>query len=157
MCEHCGCRGVEPIAELMDEHLALLELSGDVRRHLAEEDRAAAVDVLAEAARLLDVHVHREESGVFAALKEQGDFLDAVDELEDEHDSLDSQIAALDVDDPGFADQVGRLLTELSDHIDKENLGVFPVAVASLGARGWDTVTRAHEEQPSFLAVSAGV
>lgn len=34
MCEHCGCRGVEPIAELMDEHLALLEIAGGVRRHL---------------------------------------------------------------------------------------------------------------------------
>ena len=25
VCEYCGCRGVEPIAELMDEHYALLD------------------------------------------------------------------------------------------------------------------------------------
>ena len=41
MCDHCGCRGVEPIAELMDEHLALLEIAGDLRRHLTAGDRAA--------------------------------------------------------------------------------------------------------------------
>lgn len=157
MCEHCGCRGVEPIAELMDEHLALLELSGDVRRHLAEGDRTAAASVLTEAARLLDLHVHREEAGVFTALKEQGDFVEAVGELEDEHDSLDAQVAALDGDAPDFAERVDRLLAELSEHIDKENLGIFPVAVVSLGARGWETVSRAHEERPSFLAVRAGV
>jgi len=34
---------------------------------------------------------------------------------------------------------------ELSEHIDKEDLGIFPMAVVTLGAAGWDTVTRAHE------------
>ena len=41
MCEHCGCRGVEPIAELMDEHFELLEIAGDIRRDLASGDRGA--------------------------------------------------------------------------------------------------------------------
>jgi len=34
MCEHCGCREIEPIARLMDEHLEMLELSGQIRRSL---------------------------------------------------------------------------------------------------------------------------
>ena len=46
MCEHCGCRGVEPIAELMDEHFALLDLVGDVRRHLQRGDRMGAMATL---------------------------------------------------------------------------------------------------------------
>jgi hypothetical protein len=59
MCEHCGCRGVEPIAELMDEHLALLDLGGSVRRALSGGDRRTAVGHLTVLARHLDRHVRR--------------------------------------------------------------------------------------------------
>ena len=151
MCEHCGCRGVEPLAELMDEHLALLDLGGDVRRHLVAGDRAAALAGLEVVGRLLDRHVGREERGVFTALKDQGDFVEAVEELEAEHLSFDEQLAALDPDDADFGDRVMELLEELSLHIAKENLGIFPVAVVTLGARGWETVGKAHDEEPSFL------
>ncbi len=155
MCEHCGCRGVEPLAELMDEHLALLDLGGDVRRHLVAGDRAAALASLEVVGRLLDRHVGREERGVFTALKDQGDFVEAVEELEAEHLSFDEQLAALDPDDPDFGDRVLALLEELSLHIAKENLGIFPVAVVTLGATGWETVGRAHEAEPSFLTDGA--
>jgi hemerythrin-like domain-containing protein len=154
MCEHCGCRGVEPIAELMDEHLALLEESAAVRRHLVAGDRPAAAEALRRAGDLLDRHVRREEAGVFTALKEQGDFVDAVEELEDEHDTFDARLAALDPAAVDFAERVEVLLAELAEHIDKENLGIFPVAVVTLGAQGWETVGRAHEHEPSFLSDS---
>jgi hemerythrin-like domain-containing protein len=152
MCEHCGCRGVEPLAELMDEHLRLLDLGGDVRRHLVAGDTSAAFEALKVVGRLLDRHVGREERGVFTALKEQGDFVEAVEELEAEHVSFDEQLAALDPDSADFGDRVMELLEELSLHIAKENLGIFPVAVVTLGARGWETVGKAHEDEPSFLA-----
>ncbi len=152
MCEHCGCRGVEPLAELMDEHLKLLELGGDVRRHLVAGDNPAAFAGLEVVGRLLDRHVGREERGVFTALKDQGDFTDAVEELEAEHLSFDRQLASLDPASADFGDRVMELLEELSLHIAKENLGIFPVAVVTLGARGWETVGKAHEEEPSFLA-----
>ena len=42
MCEYCGCRQVEPIADLMDEHMVLLEVAGDLRRALLERDTALA-------------------------------------------------------------------------------------------------------------------
>lgn len=144
MCEHCGCRGVAPIAELMDEHYELLELAGDVRRDLVAGDRTAAATVLKELGRHLERHVRREERGVFAALKAQGDFADAVNELEQEHTSFDSQLASLDVSADDFAARANHLLTALSDHIDKENLGIFPVAVVTLSATGWEIVTAAH-------------
>jgi|SRR5680860_241916 len=144
MCEHCGCRGVEPIAELMDEHFELLELAGVLRRHVAAGDRAAAVTVLKELGLHLDRHVRREELGVFAALKSQGDFVDAVTELEQEHTSFDVQLSSLEVEADDFDVRVNRLLDDLSEHIDKENLGIFPVAVVTLGAAGWEIVTAAH-------------
>ena len=86
MCEHGGCRGVEPIAELID----------------------------------------------------------AVVDLEEDHVAFDSELEDLAPEAVGFDDRVTGLLDKLSDHIDKENLGVFPVAVTILSASGWDIVSDAH-------------
>ncbi len=145
MCEYCGCRQVEPIADLMDEHMALLEIAGDLRRALLANDRAGAAAKRRQLVGLLAGHTGREEAGVFAALRAQGDYVDEVDALEGEHVSLDEAAAALDLDASDAVGVLDRLTAELTDHIDKENLGIFPVAVVTLGATGWDIVERAHE------------
>lgn len=152
MCEYCGCRQIEPLAELMDEHLGLLDVASEVEIALRHRDNAGALERLGRLADLLDRHVRREEDGVFTALKETGEFLEEVAELEQEHQDFDADIARLDPADPAFADTVRLLFAHLSDHIDKEDLGIFPVSVVTLGARGWDTVARVHDAQHSFLA-----
>jgi iron-sulfur cluster repair protein YtfE (RIC family) len=139
----------------MDEHYVLLDVAGQVRRGLRAGDMPGTVEALARLAQLLGQHVGREERGVFAAMKEQGDFAYAIDELEQEHISFDQRLSGLTPAAAGFADEVLGLLAELREHIDKENLGVFPVAVVSLDGTGWETVSRAHAEQPSFLKASA--
>ena len=156
MCEHCGCRGVTPIAELMDEHLLLLELGGTIRRHLLAGDVDDARSTLRELASRLSDHVRLEEQGLFAAMKAQGDFVDAVTELEAEHSQFDAALAMIDRDRTDFELEVFALLDELVLHIDKENLGVFPVAVVSLGASGWDTVSRAHDGRDPAPAMTSG-
>ena len=145
VCEHCGCRGVEPIAQLMDEHFDLLDLSGTIRRLLADDDRMGAWALLGELAERLSDHVQREERGVFRALREQNEFLEAVQELEAEHIDFDEGLSELGLDDPNLETRVASLLDELSLHIDKENLGIFPVTVVTLNATGWATVTAAHD------------
>lgn len=152
MCEHCGCRQVPPIAELMDEHTALLDEAYEVRKTLAEGDPVAAMDLLTTLVGHLDQHIHREETGIFPALRETGEFVQEVDELEGEHRDFDAALAALDdVHAPDFAHRVTRLLHSLDLHVERENLGVFPVSIVALGARGWDTVARAHADTPTFL------
>lgn len=149
MCEYCGCRQVEPIAELMDEHMTLLELAGDLRRALLQQDAAVAVQKRDRLVELLAHHTGMEEAGIFTALKQQGDYVEQVDELEAEHVSLDQAVAALDLSTPAGIDMLDRVTRELSDHIDKENLGIFPVAVVSLGATGWNIVEKAHADARS--------
>lgn len=151
MCEHCGCRGVEPIAELMDEHFVLLELSGDIRRALGTKDYEGAVRLLSRLSELLGTHVRREERGVFAALRADGEFVETVEELEAEHVDLDRGLEGLDPAAADFEHRIGALLDELSEHIDKENLGLFPVTVVTLGASGWAMVAEAHAETPRFV------
>jgi hemerythrin-like domain-containing protein len=145
VCEYCGCRQVEPLADLMDEHLRLLEIVGDLRRALEVGDLAGAATLRAGLVDLLSVHTRREEAGIFTALRAQGDYVDEVDALEGEHVTLDQAVAGLDLDAPDAVRTLDRIVTDLSDHIDRENLGIFPVAVVTLGATGWEVVERAHE------------
>jgi hemerythrin-like domain-containing protein len=143
---------VDAIRELRDEHDALTAEAHAVRRALAEGDAAGAAALLAGMVDHLGRHVRREESGVFAALREQGDFADEVEALEGEHVHLDAAIAALDPAAPDFGSRVCALLDELAAHIEREDLGIFPVSVVTLGARGWETVDAAHREVPTFVA-----
>lgn len=152
MCEHCGCRGVPPIAELMDEHYALLDDAHHLRQALAAGDRTSAAARLSRLVEHLDHHVRREEQGIFAALREQGDYVDEVERLEGEHRAFDAAVESLDPDHPGFEGVVADLLRELDEHIERENLGVFPVSVVTLGARGWELVENAREQLPTFVS-----
>jgi hemerythrin-like domain-containing protein len=156
MCEYCGCRQIAPLAELMDEHLALLDIASDVEIALRHRDHDSARAGLRRLADLLDRHVQREEDGVFTALKETGEFLDEVAELEQEHQDLHVGLADLDPAAPGVQELVSAMFRHLSEHIDKEDLGIFPVSVVTLHSSGWDTVARVHAEQPSFLAEHTG-
>jgi hemerythrin-like domain-containing protein len=156
LCEYCGCRQVEPIADLMDEHMELLEIAGDLRRALLAQDHTEAAAKRDRLVELLTDHTGREEAGVFTALKEQGDYVDEVDALEGEHVSLDQAFAALELGDPAAVALLDRAVADLSDHVDKENLGIFPVAVVTLGATGWEIVERAHDRSPGPVGALPG-
>ena len=78
MCDHCGCRQVEPIGELMDEHDALTVEADSLRRALAAGDRKAAVAVWERLVRHLHDHVRKEEVGLFTAMREGGEFVEEV-------------------------------------------------------------------------------
>jgi hemerythrin-like domain-containing protein len=152
MCEYCGCRQIEPLSELMDEHLALLDDAGDVEKALRHGERDRVLQLLERLRLHLAEHVRREEDGVFTALTDAGEFTEEIRELTEEHRELDEFLRTVDPGDPMFTERIRRMSAHLSDHIDREDLGIFPVSVVTLSAPGWDTVTAAHEENPSFLA-----
>jgi hypothetical protein len=151
MCEYCGCRGVAPIAELMDEHTSLVDQGQQVREDLVAGRRTSAKARLARLVADLDRHVRREERGVFRALRTAGEFTDEIDELEAEHRDFATSIARLATESVDFDALVTRLLDDLAVHVEREDLGIFPVSVVTLGASGWATVDQAHTESPSFL------
>jgi hemerythrin-like domain-containing protein len=151
VCDYCGCNGVEPIRELMDEHEALVEEAHGVRQALTDGDQPLAMSRLSSLAGHLTRHVRREEAGVFSALRDKGEFLDELSELEAEHREFDATIADLDVGNPDFAGRVQSLLDGLGEHVEREDLGIFPVSVVTLGAAGWLAVDTARAESPSFL------
>jgi hemerythrin-like domain-containing protein len=135
----------------MDEHTALVDQADHVRRALGSGNPVAAKDLLADLVRRLDRHVHREEDGIFRALRTAGELLEEIGALEGEHRALEATITGLDVAAPDFDSRVTGLLDDLSEHIDREDYGIFPVSVVTLGAAGWAIVDEAHASSPSFL------
>ncbi len=140
-----------PIAELMDEHTALVDEASFVRHDLGAGDQVSAMARLMGLVARLDRHVRREEAGIFSAMRDAGEFVDEIDELEAEHRDFAATIAALDIDAADFATRVTALLDDLDAHVEREDLGIFPVSVVTLGATGWATVDQARIASPSFL------
>jgi hypothetical protein len=135
----------------MDEHTALVDHAHHVRQHLGAGRTTAAKARLAVLVADLVRHVGREERGIFRALRTTGEFIDEIDELEGEHRDFAMLIDSLDTESVDFDVHVTKLLDDLAVHVEREDLGIFPVSVVTLGASGWAIVDRAHTESPSFL------
>jgi hypothetical protein len=142
---------VPAIAELMDEHSALVDQAHHVRQDVGAGKPAAAMARLAGLVAHLERHVQREEDGVFRAMRAAGEFIDEVEALEGEHRDFAAVIAGLETGSADFEAQVFRLLDDLAVHVEREDLGIFPVSVITLGASGWALVDQAHSTSPSFL------
>jgi len=151
VCDYCGCNGVQPIRELMDEHEALMDEAHDVRQALSQGDQSLALSLLARLSGHLDRHVRREEAGIFTALRDKGEFLEELSDLETEHRQFDAATSTLHTVGPDFVDRVHRMLDDLDEHVEREDLGIFPISVVTLGADGWQVIDDAHGESPSFL------
>ena len=135
----------------MDEHSALMDEAHQILQALSGGDRQRAESLLSGLVGHLTRHVRREEAGVFSALREKGEFLDELAQLEVEHRQFAQTIGTLRTGDPDFVDVVRQLLGDLGEHVEREDLGIFPVSVVTLGAAGWEVVERARLESPSFL------
>ncbi|MEO7350610.1 MAG: hemerythrin domain-containing protein [Marmoricola sp.] len=151
MCDYCGCNGVEPIRELMDEHEALMDEAHHVREALGQADPTLALSLLERLVGHLGRHVRREEAGIFRALRDKGEFLEELSDLETEHRQFDATISTLHAGTPDLAVRVTKLLDDLGEHVEREDLGIFPISVVTLGMVGWQAVEDARAESPSFL------
>lgn len=155
MGDNCSRKGVPAIGELIAEHAALLDEAHLVSCALRGGDRSGGRALLIRMVTHLDRHVRREETGVFAALRAQGDHAAEVDQLATEHLDLDAAVAALDVDAPDVELSVAQFFVDLRAHLEREELGAFPVSVVTLDAAGWAVVHEAHRHTPTFLGEPA--
>lgn len=142
MCEYCGCHQNPYIAELMDQHDELAALGDSAVRALRQGDVAAATAELTELTTLLKAHNDVEERGIFAAMRELGEFVELTDELAAEHVVMQARLGDF-AREPAVSDLV-HLLDDLADHVEKENRGVFPFAYSAFSGSEWETVEHAH-------------
>ena len=152
MCNYCGCRAIEPIAQLTAEHEQILVLSGQARTALARDDFTTVATALSRMRRVLDVHDAVEELVLYPAMRREPEFVDPVGRLFDEHDDLDQVITeallAVTTKTPEQHDWpvVLAALETLAEHIDHEEHGLFPAAAVCLDPADWEraSAVRAH-------------
>jgi hemerythrin-like domain-containing protein len=145
MCDHCGCRAFAPIGDLTAEHDDILQLAWQV----AQAHRGGQPDPIA-AGRLLavlDVHVQKEETGLYPLLLDEGGLLpERSDELEAEHVAVRAALVN------GTFDR--RDYYALAAHVEEEEVELFPAAMFGFDDEGWDTMAAAHERADAASTAS---
>lgn len=143
MCTYCGCNDIPLIKEFVTEHEVALELAGDAAEALREGAVLRARGRLDLLARQLEAHWRGEEQGLFAAMREDPQYVEYLDELTGDHARLR---ALLGQADPAVALDRAHLLAAFDDlrvHIAKEEDGLFPASLTTLSGEQWDAAMAA--------------
>lgn len=148
MCDHCGCQEFPLIAELTEQHRDIKDAAGLLRRAVGYGDNEAARRLLEELTGLLAPHVAAEEEGLFAELRAEETIRGTVELLCAEHARLDAELREPGPGEPDWT-PVLRALDLLSEHIYKEEYGVFPAAVVLLPTAVWDRITPVRADAPA--------
>ncbi len=157
MCEYCGCQALAVIGELTREHDLVGSLMSEVRAAHASEDTARMAGLARQIAAVLGPHTAVEEDGLFPPLA--ADFPDQVAALEAEHRRIEAvlgEAAAGIPADPAWPGRLIGTLAMLREHILKEQDGVFPAALASLGTADWEAVEAARSRAGTLLPAPGG-
>ena len=88
---------------------------------------------------MLHPHTQREQDGLFAEMKKDELFTEHIASLCAEHDQLDAELAAIAA---GDLTRIPTMITLLNNHIDREENGLFPAALAYLDDDQWDIIQR---------------
>lgn len=139
MCQYCGCHENTIIGRFAEEHVRLIDLSGDMLRAIEASDTDRAHDLAVRIRDLLYPHTGAEERGLFAALRrEEEAYGDAIDRLCGEHTTLDGLIDRI-VD--GEWHLGAEFVHGLREHIDREENSLFPASVVSIiDGDEWDRI-----------------
>ena len=152
MCEHCGCQALAPISELTREHDLVLSLDYEIRMARHEGDGPRMVELASRIAAVLGPHTEVEEHGLFPVLA--ADFPDQIAILEAEHQQIAAVLGEASAglpEDPAWPDRLTAALALLRAHIHKEQDGVFPTALASLGPADWEAMEEVRARVGSLL------
>lgn len=130
------------IQELMDDDEALAGLIRRIRRALDAHDGPVATGLATELARAFAHHATVEEAGLFEELQRSGAVVEGLGELVDQ----DHQILRALRDVTGTSpDRLRGTLALLSERLQREEDGVFLVALQDLPLDCWERVDRVHQ------------
>ena len=152
MCEYCGCQSVRAVELLTSEHDAVVNLIGEVQRALATGDLDGAAEGTRRIGAVLGPHTRVEEDALFPPMAD--DFPDHVASLRAEHARIEgvlSESADGTPADAGWPSRLTQALRTLRDHILKEQDGLFPAALASLGPAEWEAVDETRRQVGTAL------
>lgn len=140
MCEYCGCRDIEIIGRLSDEHYEVVDALGDLRRAIEAGDEREVRRTLNVVENHLFPHNGCEEAGLFVGLckREYCDYFGpTVDKLKGEHVILREQVHRIRA---GEWDTFKEFEFTLRHHIEQEENGLFPATPVVLDGETWDEI-----------------
>ena len=139
MCQYCGCHENTIIGRLADEHVELINLTGDMLRAVEASDPDRARALALQARSVLRPHTRAEEEGLFTALRrEENAYGEAMDRLCGEHTMLDGLIDRIV---EGELRLGAEFVHALREHIDREENSLFPASVVTItDGDVWDQV-----------------
>lgn len=146
MCHYCGCRQVPLIRDYIAEHEQVTDLGDRALRALGQGDPGTAEALVARMAEELRSHWRGEEDGVFAVMAEADElYADYIAPLVDEHRALDAFLQRIDLAAPEDVARLRREVDDLHEHISREEDGLFPATLVTLGGAQWDRAIDAWE------------
>ncbi len=151
MCQYCGCQQLTAIAELTREHDAVVALIRTVNEQVTAGRIADVAATCRRISDLLGPHSVVEEEGLFPEL--ESEFPDQIAALTREHRQVERVLgeAAGGVPaDRSWPKRLQEVLVMLRGHILKEQDGVFPAAIISLGSEQWQRVENARARASSL-------
>jgi hemerythrin-like domain-containing protein len=152
VCEYCGCQALETIDELTQENNEVVRLISRLRDAHRQGAVTRMAELAREIARVLGPHTQVEEYGLFPALA--GEVSDQIAALEAEHRRIEAVLAEAGgafLTDPTWPGRLMETMAVLGEHIVKEQDGVFPAALATLGIEQWEAVEAARLKAGSTL------
>jgi hemerythrin-like domain-containing protein len=138
MCHYCGCRHVSLIRDYIAEHERVTDLGGDAVRAIDAGDVDKAQRYVREMAVLLAAHWQGEENGIFRVMQREVEYAAYIAPLVGEHRELARLLATVDLGDAVAQQRIRVALTELDEHISKEEDGLFPASLTALSSSDWD-------------------
>jgi iron-sulfur cluster repair protein YtfE (RIC family) len=94
----------------------------------------------------LSSHWRGEENGLFAVLGKDELYAEHIAPLVHEHRELAALLESVDLSEPRDQDRVRRAVDDLHEHIAKEEDGLFPASLTTLGGEEWDAAMAAWQE-----------
>lgn len=146
MCSYCGCDSVTVIGRFMDEHVTIINASGDLRRACLLGDPETVLRAVTVLRGLLGPHADAEEAGLFSVLAEDAEFTEQVRGLCREHGALHQLLDRVGAGSHALFPVFEKMLRA---HIDREENGLFPAAAIAFAGPEWDRVTAlTPDEEP---------
>jgi hypothetical protein len=146
MCSYCGCRNIPMIAQLNAEHDAIVNSSDALEIAFRDQDVEAARMACKKLGGLLHPHTRRAQLGLFAEMEKDELFTEHVASLCAEHDQLDADLEAIVVGDLA---RIPTMIALLNNHIDREENGLFPAALAYLDDTQRDIIQTTRTDERS--------
>lgn len=146
MCQYCGCRDLPLLRDFIAEHERVLNCGGEAVRALDRGELGQAREMVAAMADELRSHWRGEEQGLFVVMAAADDlYVDYIDALVREHRDLEALLETVDLSNPDGQEQIRTAVSDLYEHIAKEEDGLFPASLTSLDGEQWDTAISGWE------------